>query len=386
LDSCPLEGLDFLFKNGQSDQSAVDFSFKSFVFPSSAENTVIELSCDINICPLNSAECLKSCSPTENAASTSPADTALLIFRADRDISTTTQILAGDGSSMTSTNFNFPYEGYLWAAKFAVVKDVLHIFGGYDDQQKIAKLEGCNFVELSARLNFPLDTFGAALAIHNKALVCFDLIWYETERTETKGTLCDSFDGTAVASTFSTAYPHIGGSLGIYKGQPTTVSGNSEDSEHSHHVKHQKVETLSTTGWTSLADLPRYSRFHNLVGLETGSMLLIGGLQVPETVPESPLENTVVWILHEWNGKWATAGNLKKAIPFSSSIRIGDHIYVVPGASSSEIDTYEDGFPVQRIDLEEGYIIASTTSTVIETYQEPIGMPILYHATFDICV
>jgi len=38
---------------------------------------------------------------------------------------------------MTSTNFNFPYEGYLWAAKFAVVKDVLHIFGGYDDQQKV---------------------------------------------------------------------------------------------------------------------------------------------------------------------------------------------------------------------------------------------------------
>ncbi|CBY33467.1 unnamed protein product [Oikopleura dioica] len=51
LDTCPLfPGLNFRFKNEQKvDQNAVDFSFTSFVFPSSAENTIIELTCDINI-------------------------------------------------------------------------------------------------------------------------------------------------------------------------------------------------------------------------------------------------------------------------------------------------------------------------------------------------
>jgi hypothetical protein len=50
LNSCPQEGLNFLFKNGQSDHSAVDFTFTSFIFPNSVEDTVIEISCDINIC------------------------------------------------------------------------------------------------------------------------------------------------------------------------------------------------------------------------------------------------------------------------------------------------------------------------------------------------
>ena len=50
LNSCPLEGLNFLFKNGQSAHSAVDFMFTSFIFPNSVEDTVIEISCDINIC------------------------------------------------------------------------------------------------------------------------------------------------------------------------------------------------------------------------------------------------------------------------------------------------------------------------------------------------
>jgi hypothetical protein len=51
LDSCPVfPGLNFAFKNEQSDQSAVDFSFASFQFTSSEEIAEIELKCEINIC------------------------------------------------------------------------------------------------------------------------------------------------------------------------------------------------------------------------------------------------------------------------------------------------------------------------------------------------
>ena len=51
LDSCPvIEQLNFMFKNEQSDQTAVDFSFASFQLQSSAENTVLDMKCDINIC------------------------------------------------------------------------------------------------------------------------------------------------------------------------------------------------------------------------------------------------------------------------------------------------------------------------------------------------
>jgi len=65
LDTCPVEHTNFEFKDSQSDQSAVKFSFETFVFPDSAVDTAIDVTCTINICPLNSDECLKICSEGE---------------------------------------------------------------------------------------------------------------------------------------------------------------------------------------------------------------------------------------------------------------------------------------------------------------------------------
>lgn len=64
LDTCPLEAVNFEFKESQSDQTAVKFSFQSFVFPTSADDTVIDVSCKVNICQKNSLECLKLCPTT----------------------------------------------------------------------------------------------------------------------------------------------------------------------------------------------------------------------------------------------------------------------------------------------------------------------------------
>ena len=45
-----------------------------------------------------------------------------------------TYILAGDGSSITSANINAPAPDYAKQSVFAVVENVLHIFGGYQWQ------------------------------------------------------------------------------------------------------------------------------------------------------------------------------------------------------------------------------------------------------------
>jgi len=39
----------------------VQFSFEGFVFPTSADDTTIDVTCAVNICPANSLECLKLC-------------------------------------------------------------------------------------------------------------------------------------------------------------------------------------------------------------------------------------------------------------------------------------------------------------------------------------
>ena len=61
--------------------------------------------------------------------------------------------------------------------------------------------------------------------------------------------LCEVFTGSNVVETHSTTYPHDGGGLGFYNGQPTTVGNYFEDG-------YRKVETMSKTGWTSLPDQP----------------------------------------------------------------------------------------------------------------------------------
>jgi hypothetical protein len=50
LDSCPIEGTSFIFKNGQTDKSSVNFSFRSFIFSASANDAVLDISCDAHVC------------------------------------------------------------------------------------------------------------------------------------------------------------------------------------------------------------------------------------------------------------------------------------------------------------------------------------------------
>jgi len=63
LDTCPVDEVDFSFKDSQSAgiQSAVMFSYQSFVFPTSADDTTIDVTCDVNVCLVGDADCLKKC-------------------------------------------------------------------------------------------------------------------------------------------------------------------------------------------------------------------------------------------------------------------------------------------------------------------------------------
>ncbi|CBY15293.1 unnamed protein product [Oikopleura dioica] len=125
---------------------------------------------------------------------------------------------SGDGSSQISVKINASDNNYANDAAHAIVNGKLHIFGGYYDRTKIARLDDCTLNELTVRLNEQRKYGHAALSIENgtKALICFG--W----------------------------------------------SGDIP-------------ETLSATGWTALPNHPKRISAHSLVGLENHSMLLIGG-------------------------------------------------------------------------------------------------------------
>ena len=58
---------------------------------------------------------------------------------------------------------------------FALLSGELHIFGGSSDENKIAKLNGCEFVEQNARLGFNVSYESAALAIDEENKGQFNL-------------------------------------------------------------------------------------------------------------------------------------------------------------------------------------------------------------------
>jgi len=162
---------------------------------------------------------------------------------------------------------------------------------GTTDYRKIARLDACALVELAYKFNF--DFLGAAalsISDNSEALVCFD---------NSNHKYCDLFTGTNIVSTHSTTYSHRFGHLGSYNGQPTTVGSYNSDG-------YRKTETLTSTGWQSLADHPRNSYAHQLVGLQNGDLLMFAGTDRDD----NHAYVTSIWRLS--NNLWTEEGNLQQ--------------------------------------------------------------------------
>lgn len=98
------------------------------------------------------------------------------------------------------------------------------------------------------------------------ALICFPARDFPAQK-------CEIFDGGESLPSFPTTYSHHKGKLGMYNQQPTTVG--SVDYVYGNRI----VESLGDNGWVRLTDHPRDIHSHNLVGLDSGAMLTIGGIE-----------------------------------------------------------------------------------------------------------
>jgi hypothetical protein len=84
----------------------------------------------------------------------------------------------------------------------------------------------------------------------------------------------------------------------MYRGKPTTVSSSSTDG-------YSKVETLGDSGWLRLQDHPANIHAHNLIGIENGSLMMVGGY-----VRQTDDYVTDIWLLNR--DAWTIIGNLQK--------------------------------------------------------------------------
>jgi len=354
LDSCPLfPGLNFHFKNQQSDQNAVDFSFASFQFQASDENAVIELKCEINICPIDSAECLQPCSETTTTVTIPHSEVFILVIPQDG----INYLQRGDGTSQISTTINAPENNY---RQYALVNGELHVFGGWTDGYRIARLDGCSLNELPARLNEERQADHAAVSIENgqKALVCFGNVGSGDTRKS-----CEIFDGSASAPTFATEWTHATGGLGLFNNQPATVGCVDPNDG-----RHQKAETLTATGWIPLPDHPLRVTQHSLVGLDNGAMLLLGGTDWGSGGDVQ----TGIWELKE--EQWSRIGELSQPARAGSAIYVSKSVYYFEGHNSA----------IHRLDMDGNEELEAIDK--IGSQPGRYFIPVLFQTNNDFCV
>ncbi|CAG5077711.1 Oidioi.mRNA.OKI2018_I69.PAR.g8794.t1.cds [Oikopleura dioica] len=272
-------------------------------------------------------------------------------------------IFSGNGMTKNSATITPNFNNYAGYCPYAFVQGELYLFGGVRDKHRIMKLQDCSFNELSIRLinGFTSDD-GSAIQIENgqKAMVCF---------SATNWRNCEIFDTSSSVTTHSTRFTHWSGSLGYYRGQPTTV-GSYEPSGF------QKVETYSFSGWQNLPDHPRNTYRHTLIGLESGAMLMLGGLD--ETIFTYSLE---IWLLDtktQNDRYWRLIGSLKKFVSFGSALKIGDFIYLVIGYNSAN-----GVYPIERINIVNDIIV---DTEVIGGHDFRSFYPVIFETTADFCV
>ncbi|CBY14807.1 unnamed protein product [Oikopleura dioica] len=260
---------------------------------------------------------------------------------------------SGDGSSQISATINAPDNYYAYRAAHALVNGKLHIFGGFTDYKKIARLDDCTLNELTVRLNEERKYGHEALSIENgkKALICFGYNDYNLKT-------CEIFDGSTTVSTFASNWTHSYGGLGLYKNQAASVGCFSEE--------HQKAETLSASGWTSLPDHPKQISGYSLVGLENQSLLLIGGYDYRNGAQSG------IWQLK--NENWNQIGELLQADEAGSAIYIGRSIYYFGYVSKA----------IERLDFNEAEDLQSVSK--IGNQPSDFFIPVLFQTVSNYCI
>ncbi|CBY14925.1 unnamed protein product [Oikopleura dioica] len=269
---------------------------------------------------------------------------------------------SGDGSSQVSATIDAPYDEYTYYAAHALVNGKLHIFGGAEiNFRKIARLDDCSLIELSAQLNREREAGHSALSINDgtQALICFG---YGSDNFSVPNNSCEIFDSASPVMTFSSNSTHGYSGLGLYRDQPTTVGCWYEE--------HNKAETLSSSGWTALPDHPLRISTHALVGLENKSMLLLGGYD-----SANGRDQAGIWQLQ--NDEWSLIGVLKD-VCFGSALYIGKHIYYF--ATNDNTRTH----PIHQIEMTSDEQIQSVE--VIGYQPDRNYKPVLFQVSSNYCV
>ncbi|CBY34839.1 unnamed protein product [Oikopleura dioica] len=201
----------------------------------------------------------------------------------------------------------------------------IYIFGGSSNFNKIARLQECEFKELSIQLEDRFDSVsGALITFSNRVYLCFFAWPYNS---------CEEFDGEqTVKSNFTTNHAHCYGSLGVYNDQLLALGAGDWPGE----GVRNKVEILKNETWIEIADFPLDIQLTSTITVPEGMLVIGGWNQESGLLRENPNSGGFykqVYLLSD--NVWSLVGNLNEPVSDATVIRVGEWIVTVAGDSAN---------------------------------------------------
>ncbi|CAG5076894.1 Oidioi.mRNA.OKI2018_I69.PAR.g8579.t1.cds [Oikopleura dioica] len=128
---------------------------------------------------------------------------------------------------------------------------------------------------------------------------------------------CEEFDGSIVTTRPESLVVHKHSCLAIDGNRPVAVGGWTSSDDKS---AHGTVESFNSVNWEKLPDIPKKLGFHTCVGVENG-LLVLGGWRYGI--------NHDIFLFRSL--KWTVVGQTEEKQNHSSSIKIGNSIFLVNG-------------------------------------------------------
>ncbi|CAG5113968.1 Oidioi.mRNA.OKI2018_I69.chr2.g8056.t1.cds [Oikopleura dioica] len=272
-------------------------------------------------------------------------------------------VISTDGSFRENRHYDSPPEkassqyGYFDRIGHEIFQGDIFFFGGRSDELKIAKLDGCEVVELDVRLLFPYDCYyGSSTANEEEIFICF---------SESPYRYCEGFDGNQMREiSCTTEYSHQKGCMAYYNDDVYAIGGT-----RSNEPTHGNVEILGYSGWTLGVPMNEESGSHGHECLPVSNGILLFGGNAES--PDYDWERAV----HFFTGtNWSVVGFLNEPQRYPSGAVIGNYVFVVSGRKKP--------YAIERLEWTGSNI---TSSEIIHNHIDNLNRPMVWEGNPTLC-
>jgi len=256
---------------------------------------------------------------------------------------------------------------FLYKAGFSLLNGRVYIFGGHQDTQKIAIINGCEIEETSKRLINSFDIeFGSLVTVYettDKVVLCqgASLIPDDDDDKYVLSKKCETFNGNESVQIAETRNAHKSACMGLNRGQPTIIAGTGSNNG--------SVETFEISGWQFVQAHPAGDlEEHSCATIPNGIITIGGGKDDDE------LQQNIKTVYLYRNAQWSIVGEMLNNNEHATIVPFSDYFIVFGGTDGND--------NVERVQWDGNN---ATKNEVINAHSVECFNPIVFETQPDQC-